>query len=57
MKLQSWLFVPADSEKKLAKLSTISADVFILDLEDSVTTDNKPLARKLACGLIEEFRN
>ena len=52
MKVHSWLFVPADSEKKLGKLNTISADAFILDLEDSVATDNKPLARKLASGFI-----
>ena len=35
-KLRSMLFVPADSERKLAKSTGNPADVLILDLEDSV---------------------
>lgn len=50
MTLRSWLFVPGDSEKKLAKATETGADVIILDLEDSVTPANKPRARELVLG-------
>jgi citrate lyase subunit beta / citryl-CoA lyase len=42
---RSWLFAPGDSDKKMAKAAEGSADVVIFDLEDAVTTENKPLAR------------
>ncbi len=42
------LFVPADSERKLAKSAGAGADALILDLEDSVLPERKPLARGLA---------
>ena len=45
---RSWLFVPADSERKLAKAAGARADALILDLEDSVLMDRKPAARHLA---------
>lgn len=45
MKMRSLLFVPGDSEKKLAKSEGIPADVLILDLEDSVTPQHKVTAR------------
>lgn len=45
--LRSWLFIPGDSEKKMAKVADCGADVVILDLEDAVSPDNKPLARRL----------
>jgi citrate lyase subunit beta/citryl-CoA lyase len=48
MILRSLLFVPADSERKLAKAQSSSADALILDLEDSVTPQNRPKARGLA---------
>jgi len=47
MILRSFLFVPADSEKKLAKAAASQADALILDLEDSVAADNRPKAREL----------
>ena len=47
MILRSLLFVPADSEKKLAKARGSAADALILDLEDSVATENRPKARQL----------
>jgi len=46
--LRSMLFVPADSERKLAKSAGAGADALILDLEDSVLPERKPLARGLA---------
>jgi citrate lyase subunit beta/citryl-CoA lyase len=42
---RSWLFVPGDSDRKLAKAEDAGADALILDLEDSVAAANKPLAR------------
>src|SRR6201999_4106922 len=51
MILRSLLFVPADSEKKLAKARSSPADALILDLEDSVAAPNRPAAR----GLVREF--
>ncbi|WP_311268031.1 CoA ester lyase [Sphingobium sp. WCS2017Hpa-17] len=45
--LRSWLFIPGDSEKKMAKVAGCGADAVILDLEDAVSPDNKPLARRL----------
>jgi citrate lyase subunit beta/citryl-CoA lyase len=44
---RSWLFVPGDSERKLAKAEACGADVLILDLEDSVAPEHKTAARIL----------
>jgi citrate lyase subunit beta/citryl-CoA lyase len=46
--MRSLLFVPADSERKLAKAAAAGADALILDLEDSVLPERKPTARILA---------
>ena len=46
------LFVPADSEKKLAKSLGSPADVLILDLEDSVAEARKTGARGTAAAFI-----
>jgi len=54
MILRSFLFVPADSEKKLAKAQTSPADALILDLEDSVAAPNRPAARKLTHAYVSE---
>ena len=54
MILRSLLFVPADSEKKLAKSKTSPADALILDLEDSVTPENRVKARGLAREFLQE---
>jgi citrate lyase subunit beta / citryl-CoA lyase len=45
--LRSMLFIPGDSEKKLGKVDECGADAVILDLEDSVALENKPLARQM----------
>lgn len=52
MKLRSMLFVPADSDRKLAKSVDSPADVLILDLEDSVAEARKPVARGMAAEFI-----
>ena len=47
LKMRSWLFAPGDSEKKMAKAAEGAADIALFDLEDAVTTENKPLARQM----------
>ena len=44
---RSWLFVPADSEKKIAKALDSEADAIIFDLEDSVAPGQKAAARAI----------
>jgi citrate lyase subunit beta/citryl-CoA lyase len=51
--MRSFLFVPADSEKKLTKGLASAADAMILDLEDSVVADRKPLARDIARAFLD----
>ncbi len=46
--IRSFLFVPADSERKLEKAAASNADALIVDLEDSVVPAARPDARKLA---------
>jgi citrate lyase subunit beta/citryl-CoA lyase len=48
---RSWLFVPADSEKKVAKALESDADAVIFDLEDSVAPPQKGRARDILKGL------
>ena len=48
---RSWLFVPADSEKKIAKALDSAADAIIFDLEDSVAPAMKAAARELLKNL------
>jgi citrate lyase subunit beta / citryl-CoA lyase len=48
---RSWLFAPGDSERKMEKAMGGTADVVILDLEDSVTETEKPNARAI-CGTL-----
>lgn len=47
MTLRSFLFVPGDSEKKLAKGESAKADALILDIEDSVAPARKLIARDM----------
>ncbi len=49
---RSLLFVPADSEKKLAKALTVAADALILDLEDSVAAQSRAAARHNVCAFL-----
>jgi len=51
---RSWLFVPGDSERKLAKAASAGADVVIVDLEDAVAPEAKPAARGLAHDWLAE---
>lgn len=56
MKLRSMLFVPADSESKLAKARASEADALILDLEDAVASGRKSIAREMAAQYLQETR-
>ena len=51
MSARSWLFVPGDGDRKLAKIEHCGADIVILDLEDSVAPEHKPAAR----GRVHEY--
>jgi citrate lyase subunit beta/citryl-CoA lyase len=51
--MRSFLFVPADSERKLARGPESGADAVILDLEDSVVPANRPVARRLARAFLD----
>lgn len=49
--IRSWLFIPGDSERKLAKGAGSGADALILDLEDSVAAGRRPVAR----GMVVDY--
>jgi len=51
--LRSLLFVPGDSEKKLAKSTSTAADALILDLEDSVAPERTALARVMVAEFLQ----
>ena len=51
--MRSFLFVPADSDRKLAKGAACGADGLILDLEDSVAPDRKVTARGMALAYLK----
>src|SRR5215212_5947832 len=50
---RSWLFVPADSERKVMKALDSEADAIIFDLEDSVAPAMKPVARDVLKTLLK----
>lgn len=54
--MRSMLFVPADSERKLAKAADAGADALILDLEDSVAASRKPEGRRMALDYLRQPR-
>ncbi len=51
MTARSLLFVPGDSDRKLARAESSRADLLVLDLEDSVASAHKATAR----GRVREF--
>ncbi|MCP4182237.1 MAG: CoA ester lyase [Hyphomicrobiales bacterium] len=51
--VRSWLFVPADSERKLIKGRANCADALILDLEDAVADDRQHIARELCADFLK----
>ena len=54
--MRSLLFVPADSQKKLAKGLASGADALIVDLEDSVALASKEAARRMAAEFIASVK-
>jgi len=50
--MRSWLFSPGDNEKKMAKAVESNADIALLDLEDAVAVENKPIARQMVQDLL-----
>ncbi|MHA6317976.1 HpcH/HpaI aldolase/citrate lyase family protein [Altererythrobacter sp. CAU 1778] len=52
--VRSFLFIPGDSEKKLAKADDCGADAVILDLEDAVAPERKAAARQLVAHFLAE---
>jgi citrate lyase subunit beta/citryl-CoA lyase len=52
--MRSLLFIPADSDKKLAKGFASGADCLILDLEDSVAPEAKQKAREQAVAFLAD---
>ena len=53
--LRSLLFIPGDSDRKLAKIAGCGADAVILDLEDSVAPASKPAARDKVADFLRAF--
>ncbi len=53
---RSFLFVPADSARKLVKAADSNADALIIDLEDSVASSERPGARKIASSFVSSHR-
>ena len=54
--MRSFLFVPADSTKKLDKAAASGADALLVDLEDSVALDGKVRARENAAAFVKNAR-
>lgn len=50
--VRSMLFVPADSERKMAKGADTGADALILDLEDAVAPSRTHIAREMALAYL-----
>jgi citrate lyase subunit beta / citryl-CoA lyase len=51
--MRSFLFVPGDSERKLARGPAAGPDGLILDLEDSVAADRKLVARDMVLAYLK----
>lgn len=54
--MRSYLFVPGDSPRKLAKALQSGADALLIDLEDSVAAENKETARRTAADFVSTHR-
>jgi citrate lyase subunit beta / citryl-CoA lyase len=57
MTLRSLLFVPGDRPDRMAKAAASGADALILDLEDSVSRENKGAARKAVADFLGQSRS
>lgn len=52
MRPRSYLYVPADSERKILSAARSSADAVMIDLEDAVVAERKELARGMMSELL-----
>ena len=50
--MRSFLFVPGDSTRKYESAKKTAADALILDLEDSIAPDQKPVARTMTLAML-----
>ncbi|MET9169574.1 CoA ester lyase [Streptomyces misionensis] len=50
----TWLYVPGDRPRVIAKALSAGADVVVIDLEDAVAPDRKEYARHTAADLLTE---
>lgn len=57
MRLRSLLFVPGDRPERMEKALGVGADALILDLEDSVSRDNKAVARAAIAAFLARPRD
>lgn len=57
MMYRSLLFVPGDSERKIAKAETVAPDAVILDLEDAVAPAKKADARQTVAAYLASSLN
>jgi len=55
--LRSFLFVPGDSDKKMAKGADSGADALILDLEDSVAASRTAIARGMVLDYLRSHKD
>src|SRR5260370_741868 len=53
--MRSFLFVPADAERKLARAPGSGADALVADLEDAVLLERKAAARQLLAGWLPQL--
>ena len=49
---RSALYMPGSNERALEKAKSLSADLFIFDMEDAVSPDNKERARDLILNVL-----
>jgi citrate lyase subunit beta/citryl-CoA lyase len=54
--MRSLLFIPGDSPKKLDKGMGSGADALLLDLEDSISPQNKAQARAITAAFVKDAR-
>jgi citrate lyase subunit beta/citryl-CoA lyase len=54
---RSFLFVPGDRPDRIRKALSVGADAVIIDLEDAVRPEARPLARSVLSDLVEGLRD
>lgn len=52
--MRSYLFAPGDQPRKLDKAMRSGADAVLIDLEDSISTERKAQARRVAADFLKE---